>query len=55
MKGLDVSGKLCGFRLFAGLSNLFDQFRETVKRAGFYWLLINQPLPAIVPTLPGQG
>jgi two-component system, response regulator len=21
----------------------FDQFRETVKRVGFYWLLINQP------------
>jgi len=21
----------------------FDQFRETVKRAGLYWLLINQP------------
>ena len=25
----------------------FDQFRDTVKRAGFYWLLINQaPVPA---------
>lgn len=21
----------------------FDQFRETVKNAGFYWLVINQP------------
>jgi two-component system response regulator len=24
----------------------FDQFRETVKTAGLYWLLINQPAPA---------
>ena len=23
----------------------FDQFRETVKQAGLYWLLINQPPP----------
>ena len=23
----------------------FDQFREVVKRMGFYWLLINQPPP----------
>ena len=23
----------------------FDQFREVVKRMGFYWLLINQPAP----------
>lgn len=23
----------------------FDQFRETVKKTGFYWLLINQPPP----------
>ncbi len=24
---------------------VFDQFREVVKRMGFYWLLINQPPP----------
>jgi two-component system response regulator len=23
----------------------FEQFRETVKQAGLYWLLINQPPP----------
>jgi CheY-like chemotaxis protein len=23
----------------------FDQFRETVKTAGLYWLVINQPVP----------
>jgi len=23
----------------------FDQFRETVKAAGFYWLVVNQPPP----------
>jgi CheY-like chemotaxis protein len=23
----------------------FEQFRETVKKAGLYWLLINQPPP----------
>ncbi len=25
----------------------FDQFREVVKRMGFYWLLINQPPPQV--------
>jgi CheY-like chemotaxis protein len=25
----------------------FTQFRETVKQLGFYWLVINQPPPAI--------
>lgn len=29
----------------------FDQFRETVKKAGFYWLLINQPPMAAVAEL----
>jgi len=24
----------------------FDQFRETVKSVGLYWLVINQPVPA---------
>jgi two-component system, response regulator len=23
----------------------FDQFRETIKTAGFYWLIVNQPPP----------
>ena len=23
----------------------FDQFRETVKSVGLYWLVINQPVP----------
>lgn len=27
----------------------FDQFREAVKRMGFYWLLINQPPPLTTP------
>jgi two-component system response regulator len=26
----------------------FDQFRETVKNVGLYWLVINQPPPVIV-------
>ena len=26
----------------------FDQFREVVKRMGFYWLLINQPPPQTI-------
>jgi two-component system response regulator len=26
----------------------FDQFRETVKSVGLYWLVINQPPPVIV-------
>lgn len=25
----------------------FDQFREAVRRMGFYWLLINQPPPQV--------
>lgn len=25
----------------------FDQFRETVKKAGLYWLLVNQPPPSV--------
>jgi two-component system response regulator len=24
----------------------FDQFRETVKSVGLYWLILNQPAPA---------
>lgn len=29
----------------------FDQFRETVKTIGLYWLVINQP-PVVEPALP---
>lgn len=25
----------------------FDQFQSTIKRMGFYWLLVNQPPPAM--------
>ena len=33
----------------------FEQFRDTVKRAGFYWLLINQaPVPAAATQAAGQ-
>lgn len=31
----------------------FEQFRETVKKAGLYWLLINQPPPQKVEASPG--
>ena len=27
----------------------FDQFRETVKSVGLYWLVINQPIPISAP------
>jgi two-component system response regulator len=30
----------------------FDQFRETVKSVGLYWLVINQPAPASVDGVP---
>lgn len=34
----------------------FDQFRETVKSVGLYWLVINQPPPAeSSPTLRGAA
>ncbi len=32
----------------------FDQFRETVKQLGLYWLVINQPAPPIIPPATGQ-
>ena len=32
----------------------FDQFREVVKRMGFYWLLINQPPPQTSQAGAGQ-
>jgi two-component system response regulator len=30
----------------------FDQFRETVKTVGLYWVVINQPAPALVKSTP---
>src|SRR5438874_4285343 len=30
----------------------FDQFRDTVKNVGLYWLVINQPAPADVSAQP---
>lgn len=32
----------------------FDQFRDIVKRMGFYWLLINQPPPLTAPAATGK-
>ena len=32
----------------------FDQFRDVVKRMGFYWLLINQPPPQTGQAGPGE-
>jgi len=32
----------------------FDQFRDVVKRMGFYWLLINQPPPPIISAATGK-
>ena len=28
----------------------FDQFRQTVKQLGLYWLVVNEPPPALAPT-----
>ena len=28
----------------------FDQFRQTVKQLGLYWLVVNEPPPAVAPT-----
>ena len=33
----------------------FHQFRETVKTAGLYWLLINQPAPTAVGQAASKG
>src|SRR5437764_6075881 len=32
----------------------FDQFRDTVKNVGLYWLVINQPAPADVSAQPAE-
>lgn len=32
----------------------FDQFRETVKQVGLYWLLVNQPPVAVAAQAAGQ-
>ena len=33
----------------------FDQFRDVVKRMGFYWLLINQPPPQVAGSTEGAA
>ena len=33
----------------------FDQFRDVVKRMGFYWLLINQPPPQVATSGTGAA
>jgi CheY-like chemotaxis protein len=33
----------------------FDQFRDTVKKLGFYWLVINEPPPPSAARSPGAS
>jgi two-component system, response regulator len=40
-----VSGYNLGANSYIQKPVDFDQFRETVKSAGLYWLVINQPVP----------
>jgi hypothetical protein len=40
-----VSGYNLGANSFIQKPVDFDQFRETVKSIGLYWLVINQPAP----------
>jgi two-component system response regulator len=40
-----VSGYNLGANSYIQKPVDFDQFRETVKRVGLYWLVINQPVP----------
>jgi len=40
-----VSGYNLGANSFIQKPVDFDQFRETVKSIGLYWLVINQPVP----------
>jgi two-component system response regulator len=42
-----VSGYNLGANSYIQKPVDFDQFRETVKSVGLYWLVINQPAPAI--------
>ncbi|HSY64382.1 MAG TPA: response regulator [Terriglobales bacterium] len=41
-----VSGYNLGANSYIQKPVDFDQFRETVKTIGLYWLVINQPVPA---------
>ena len=41
-----LSGYKLGANSFIQKPVDFDQFRETVKSIGLYWLIINQPAPA---------
>jgi two-component system response regulator len=41
-----VTGYNLGANSFIQKPVDFDQFRETVKSVGLYWLVINQPVPA---------
>jgi two-component system response regulator len=41
-----VSGYNLGANSYIQKPVDFDQFRETVKTIGLYWLIINQPAPA---------
>jgi two-component system response regulator len=43
-----VAGYNLGVNSFIQKPVDFDQFRETVKSVGLYWLVINQPVPATV-------
>jgi len=41
-----VSGYNLGVNSYIQKPVDFDQFRETVKTVGLYWLVVNQPAPA---------
>ncbi len=45
-----ISGYKLGANSYIQKPVDFDQFRATVKQAGLYWLLTNQPAPATGPT-----
>jgi CheY-like chemotaxis protein len=49
-----VSGYNLGANSFIQKPVDFDQFRETVKRVGMYWLLVNQP-PVVKPLAQAAG
>jgi two-component system response regulator len=49
-----VSGYNLGANSFIQKPVDFDQFRETVKRVGMYWLVINQP-PVAKPLAQAAG
>jgi len=43
-----INGYALGVNSYIQKPVNFDQFRETVKQLGLYWLLVNQPVPAAV-------